>query len=161
MPGVEFLPGTRNLAPLTQQEINRATSTFLGLDSDVPFRYEAGQATRFRIVAAQGGEEEYAEIVFSDDLYPGHNIANPNASLSMRAAVAHEIAHYYRWRDKRELDGADMQHLDEALTSLDAAQAFAGELSDNELQQLIADAMERLRLHIQQLGEPEPPAAAA
>lgn len=154
MPGIEFLPGTRNVAPLNQQEINRATSTFLGLDPEVPFRYEAGQATRFRVVPAHDGEDEYAEIVFSDDLYPGQNVANPNASLSMRAAVAHEIAHFYRWRDKRELNGAQLDHLDEALTSLDAAQAFAGELSDSELQQLIADAMERLRLHIQQLAQP-------
>src|SRR5437899_4677810 len=133
MAGVEFLPGTRNFAPLTQQEINRATSTFLGLDPEVPFRYEPAQATRFRVVEAHDGQEEYAEIVFSDDLYPGRNIANPNASLSMRAAVAHEIAHFYRWRDKRELDGAGLGYLDEALTSLDAAQAFAGELTDNEL----------------------------
>jgi hypothetical protein len=150
---VEFLPGTRNVAPLSQQEITRATSTFLGLDPEVPFRYEAGQATSFRVVAAHADQEEYAEIVFSDDLYPGQNIANPNASLSMRAAVAHEIAHFYRWRDKRELDGSDLKHLDEGLTSLDAAQAFAARLSTNEVQQLIADAMERLRLHIQQLAE--------
>ena len=33
------------------------------------------------------------------------------------------------------------------------------ELNDNELQQLIADAMERLRLHIQQLARPQIAAA--
>ena len=71
----------------------------------------------------------------------------------MRAAVAHEIAHFYRWRDKRELESGPLTHLDEALTSLEAALAFGNKLSDLEKQQLISDATERLRLHLQQLNE--------
>ena len=150
---VEFLPGTRNVAPLTEHEVRRAAATFLAFDQDVPFRHEAGQPTSFRVIPATEEHEEYGEIVFGEDLYPGPNVANPNASLTMRAAVAHEIAHFYRWRDKRALAGDALTHLDEAFTSLDAAQAFAAKLSPNEVQGLIADAMERLRLHQQQLGE--------
>jgi hypothetical protein len=120
----------------------------MGLDKNVNFRYEAAATTRFRVNAAQDGDDEYGEIVFSDDLYQGRNIANANSALSMPAAAAHELSHYYRWRDKRELDGAELRHLDEALTSLEAAQVFAASLTPTEVLQLIADAAERLRLHI-------------
>jgi hypothetical protein len=148
------LPGNRNVIRLTPQEVDRATRTFLSLeDEEIIFRYVANSQTRFRVVPAEGDQEEYSEIIFSEDLYPGRNIANPNAQVSMKAAIAHELAHYHRWRDKRELEGEDFKHLDEALTSLEAATRYAADLNDTEIQQLLADATERLRLHQQLLEE--------
>ncbi len=138
----------RNLAPLSRGEIDRASATFIAFDNSVNARYETATPTRFVVVPEQGGEPEYGEVVFSEDLYPGNNIAHANAALSMRAAAAHELAHYYRWLDKRELHGADKRNLDEALTSLEAAQRFAKKLNETEILELVADAAERLRLHL-------------
>ena len=134
---------------MSEAEIRRASTTFLGLDKTVNVRYEAGSTTRFRVVADEQTGEEYGEVVFSEDLFPGRNLTNPNSTLSMPAAAAHELTHHYRWRDKRELDGAALRHLDEAMTSLEAAQMFSKQLTDIEVLQLIGDAAERLRLHVQ------------
>lgn len=142
----------RNQAPLSRGEIDRATATFLAFDDKVSARYEAGARTRFVVVPEQDGEPEYGEVVFSEDLYPGNNIAHANAALSMRAAAAHELSHFYRWLDKRELDGAAKRNLDEALTSLEAAQRFAKKLTETEILELVADAAERLRLHLADLA---------
>ena len=81
------------------------------------------------------------------DIYPGASVLDPNSALSMKAAVAHEISHFHRWKDRTELDRGVHRDLDEGLTSLDAALRFAGQLSPHEIQQLIRDAMQRLQLH--------------
>jgi uncharacterized protein YjaZ len=141
------LLGGRNLAPLTDRQISRAVTTILAFDNTVAYRYEAQSQTRFVVKTEE--EEEYGEVIFSEDLYPGTNIANANAALSMPAAVAHELTHHHRWRNMRELDGEGLRNLDEALTSLEAAQLYSKQLSDREIQELIADACERLRLHLQ------------
>lgn len=140
----------RNLAPLDDAQKRRAYNTFTGFDNTIAVRFEENSSTRFHVFPPGDGQDEYGEIVFSSDLYQGNNVANANSTLSMPAACAHELAHYYRWRDMRELNGAHLRHLDEALTSLEAAQRFGAQLSPAEVQQLIADAAERLRLHIQE-----------
>src|SRR5262245_25408782 len=143
------LLGGRNQVPLEPAAIGRVIDVCLALDHTVNVRYETNSLTRFRVVPAADGEPEYGEVVFSEDIYPGTNLANPNAALSMRAAAAHELTHYQRWHDMRSLDGEQLRHLDEAETSLEAAQRFGAKLNDIEVIQLIADALERLRLHRQ------------
>jgi hypothetical protein len=65
----------------------------------------------------------------------------------MKAAVAHEISHFHRWKDRTELPLGVHRDLDEALASIDAALRFSGQLSSHEIQQLIRDAMQRLQMH--------------
>lgn len=62
----------------------------------------------------------------------------------MKAAAAHELSHYHRWRDTTELP---VGYLDEALTSLDAALRYSRALSSHEVQQLIRDPIKRISLH--------------
>lgn len=140
----------RNNTPLDDREKKRAANVFLGLDAKVSARYEEGTKTRFVTGVDEAGEE-YGEIVFSADIYPGTNLANPNASLSLDGAAAHELAHFYRWVNKSELPHGELVHIDEAMTSLEAALRFAGKLSHADVQGLISDALHRLRLHVAQL----------
>lgn len=145
----------RNLTVLTDREQRRAANIFLGLDRNVNARYEEGARTRFVTTVDEVGEE-YGEIVFSADIYPGGNLVNPNASLSLDGAAAHELAHYYRWLNKSELPHGQLTHIDEAMTSLEAALRFSGALSPNDIQGLISDALHRLRLHLEELPQPHP-----
>jgi hypothetical protein len=139
------LPAGRNQAPLSEDEVRRVTNTILGLDSTIPFRHGPGQRTRCRVF--QEEDHEACEVVFGPDIYPGPGIATANSSLTMRAAVAHELCHYHRWYDKTELIGDKLEHLDEALTSLDAIRRYGSKLDDYEIVQLVGDAIERLALH--------------
>lgn len=138
----------RNAAPLNDREQRRAANVFLGLDPAVNARYEAGARTRFQVSVDDSGEE-FGEVVFSADIYPGGNLINPNASLSLDGAAAHELAHYYRWVNKSELPHGELTHIDEAMTSLEAALRFGAKLSANDIQGLISDALHRLRLHLE------------
>lgn len=141
----------RNLTPLSEREQRRAVNVFLGLDNGVNARYEGGGRTRFVTTIDEVGEE-FGEIIFSADIYPGGNLINPNASLSLDGAAAHELAHYYRWLNKSELPHGHSTHVDEAMTSLEAALRFSAKLSDNDIQGLISDALHRLRLHVEELA---------
>ncbi len=134
----------RNAIPLDEREIRRALNTFLGLDGNAPVRHEPEARTRFRVVV----EEDLSEIVFGPDLYPGAGVADPNASLSMQAAAAHELCHFYRWRDKTEILEEQLCNIDEALTSLEAVIRFQKQLSDHEVRQLVADAIQRLQIFV-------------
>jgi hypothetical protein len=140
----------RNPAPLTEREQRRAANVFLGLDRSVNARYEEGARTRFLVGVDESGDE-FGEIIFSADIYPGPNLINPNASLSLEGAAAHELSHYYRWSNKSELPHGHLTHLDEAMTSLEAALRFPQSLSANDIQGLISDALHRLRLHVDEL----------
>jgi hypothetical protein len=144
----------RNLTPLTDREQRRAANVFLGLDSGISARYEERARTRF-VTGIDDVGEEFGEIVFSADIYPGGNLVNPNASLSLDGAAAHELSHYYRWVNKSELPHGQLTHIDEAMTSLEAALRFSGKLSPNDIQGLISDALHRLRLYVEELN-PEP-----
>ena len=142
----ESLLAGRNTQPLSSDEVRRATNTFLGLDPSAPIRHEATSRTRFRVSNEES--ETVAEIVFGPDIYPGTSVIDPNSSLSMQAAAAHELCHYYRWRDKTELEDEQLMHVDEALTSLEAALRFP-KLGEHDIRQLVSDAIQRLQLYVQ------------
>lgn len=145
----------RNVAPLTEREQRRAVNVFLGLDSGVNARYEVGTQTRFTTGIDEAGEE-FGEIVFSSDIFPGSNLINPNASLSLDGAAAHELAHYYRWVNKSELPDGELTHIDEAMTSLEAALRFSAKLSQADIQGLISDSLHRLRIYVAELVRQQP-----
>lgn len=138
----------RNQAPLSAEDIRRAINTFLGLDQTVNVRYDESGRTVFRLAYEESGEE-YGEIVIGPDIYPGRSVVDPNSALGLQAAAAHELTHYYRWRDKTELPDRSMEHLDEALTSLQAILRYGRQLTEQDISQLVSDAMQRLQLYIQ------------
>jgi hypothetical protein len=143
----------RNNAPLTDIEVRRATNTFYGFDKTVPVRFDPDSISCFHIAEGEI-EGEYGEIVIGPDIYPGAGIIDPNSTLSLNAAAAHEIAHYHRWLDKRELPHGVLTFLDEALTSLEAILRFhVIGLNDTDVKQLISDAHHRIRLYINSLDE--------
>ena len=141
----------RNIAPLSDQEIQRVSNTFLGMDNKVNVKYEAGSSTRF-VVSLDSAGQEFGEIVFSNDIYPGQSITNPNAALSLKGAVAHELTHLYRWQDKTELPHGVKTDIDEAMTSLEAALRYSHSLNITDVQGLISDSLHRLRLFLSKEG---------
>ena len=143
----ESLLAGRNQQPLSEKDILRAVNTFLGLDPKSPMRFYEGERTRFRVQVL--GDEEVPEIVFGPDIYPGRGVVDPNSSLSMAAAVAHEITHWQRWLDRTELVHDDLLEIDEALTSLEAALRFHAKLNEHDVRQLIAGAIQRLQMFAQ------------
>jgi hypothetical protein len=142
----------RSNRPLTEQDLRQVVNTFLGLDKEAPVRHGPGELTRCRVYEEDG--EVICEIVFGPDIFPGKNVADPNSSLSMRAAAAHEITHFHRWKDKTELDGQQLMHIDEALTSLGAVQRFYEHLNDTEIYQLVSDAILRLQTFARGFDDP-------
>lgn len=139
--------GGRRTRPLSDTDVRAVTATFLGLDSSIrTVRHDPEGRTVFRVVPPEQSEtgEEFGEIVFGPDIYPGPGLANPNTILSMQAAAAHELAHYHRWLNKTQLDGTDRIDLDEALTSLEAVMRYEHTLSRVDVRELVADAHFRL-----------------
>lgn len=137
----------RNKAPLTQDEIRRAINTFLGLDRNVNVRYEDTAVTAFRVGVDKDGSH-FGEVIFGPDIYPGSSIVDPNSALSLDGAAAHELTHYHRWKDKAALSLDTLEHVDEALTSLQAIMRYFGSLSDSDVRQLVSDAIQRLQLFV-------------
>lgn len=137
----------RNVAPLTDSEIRRVVNTFMGLERNVPFRHGEGERTRCRVYIEDG--DTLCEVVFGADIFPGTSVVDPNSSLSMQAAAAHELTHYHRWLNKTELDGENLVEIDEALTSLEAVLRYSSSLNETEVKQLVADAIQRLQLFAQ------------
>jgi hypothetical protein len=113
-------------------------------------RYEEAARTVFRVEHSESGEE-YGEIVFGPDIYPGRSVVDPDSALGLQAAAAHELTHYHRWRDKTELPDRSMEHLDEALTSLQAILRYDRQLSDHDVRHLVSDAIQRFQLYVQGL----------
>lgn len=148
----ESLLAGRNAQPLDDQGVRRAYNTFLGLDSKAPVRHEPGARTCFRVTLDEQGAE-VTEIVFGSDIYPGIGVVDPNSSLSVQAAAAHELSHYYRWYDKTELSQEQLAEIDEALASLEAILRFQKQLSEHEIRQLVSDAIQRLQLYAQKNTE--------
>lgn len=140
----------RNIKPLSDDEVKRIFNIFLGLDDKVAVRYDSASSTGFQPFRDESGEL-YGEIIFGPDILPGTNIANPNASLSVTAAAAHELAHYYRWYNGYALAEDELPHLDEALTSLDAILRYGDKLTDIDIRGLAADAIHRISLFIQEI----------
>jgi hypothetical protein len=139
----------RNNAPLTPDEIRRATNTFLGLEDKVNAKYEAHSRTAFHISVDEKGMQ-FGEIVFGPDIYPGSSVVDPNSALSLDAAAAHELTHYHRWKDKTALSEEILEHVDEALTSLLAVFRYDRQLNQNDVRQLVADAIQRLQLFVRE-----------
>lgn len=138
----------RNNAPLDELQVRRAFNTFMGMDLQVTreaVRFEPGSITGFR----PGAGEQAPEIVFGPDIYPGLNVINPNASLSMVAAVAHELTHFHRAEDLIHLPAGVLTHVDEALTSLQAILRYQGHLNPHDIRQLVEDAILRLQTFAQ------------
>lgn len=140
----------RNQAALSPDEVRRAINTFLGFDKNVNARYEQSARTAFRVRQEESGEQ-YGEIVFGPDIYPGPSVIDPNSALSLDAAAAHELTHYHRWKDKTALPKDSMEYLDEALTSLQAVMRYDRHLSEHDVRQLVCDAIQRLQLYIREL----------
>lgn len=157
MPNRESLLTGRNSRELSDHDVRRVFNTFLGLEPSLPVRYEAGSRTVFRVPAREPDSGD-CEVTFGEDIYPGSSVLDPNASLSMLAAAAHEVSHYCRWRDKTELLDDDLEEIDEALTSLEAILRFPRQLNDHDARQLVADAIQRLQIYVQrrQAACPEP-----
>lgn len=145
--GMTSLLAGRNRAPLSQDEVRRAINTFLGLDATVNARHDPDSPTGFRVSKGADGVA-YGEIAFGCDIYPGPGVADPNSALSLDAAAAHELTHFYRWKDKRALSEADLGHVDEALTSLEAISRYGWRLNDTDVRQLVSDAIQRLQLFV-------------
>jgi hypothetical protein len=141
----------RSSVALTEEVVKSVTRTFVGLDNSVPFEHDPQKPTRFVVNFDQVEKMDIGRVYFGSDIYPGTGVADPNSALSMKAAVAHEISHYHRWQDQTELPLASYRHLDEAMTSLDAALRFAKDLSAHEVQQLMRDALQRLGMHYGEL----------
>jgi hypothetical protein len=142
----------RNKAPLTSAEIRRASNVFLGFDSKVNARYDEGSRTVFRVSFDEAGTE-FGEIVFGPDIYPGSSVVDPNSALSLDAAAAHELTHYHRWRDKTAIHEEHLRNVDEALTSLQAISRYGQQLNQTDVRLLVADAMQRLQLYVQEVVE--------
>jgi predicted SprT family Zn-dependent metalloprotease len=136
----------RNQVPLSVDEVRRASNTFLGLDKNVNARYEENASTGFWVRQEESGVQ-YGEIVFGPDIYPGRSVVDPNSALSLDAAAAHELTHYHRWKDKTALPKDSTEHLDDALTSLQAILRYERHLSESDVRQLISDALQRLQLY--------------
>lgn len=151
----------RNVAQLDEREIFRAIQVFITLDDSVNARHEPNSWTRFQINLDPITNQQFGEVVFSADLFPGQNVANPNAMLSLRGAAAHELAHYYRWESKTELPHGEMVHLDEAMTSLEAALRYSAGLGPVDISGLISDALHRLRLFVSETNAAKAMAADA
>jgi len=149
----------RHSVPLSEGEAERASNTFLALDDKVNVRHEPGARTVFRVVEIEG--RECGEIVFGSDIYPGDNIVDPNAAVTLTGAAAHELTHYYRWQDKSALGDGELRHIDEALTSLEAICRYARQLNDTDVRTLVGDAIVRLKMfvHEQRKGDARPVAA--
>ncbi len=142
--------GGRRQAPLDEREIRRAANTFLGLDAEVIVRYEEGARTVFHVVREEA--EEYGEIVFGPDIYPGQCVVDVNSTLNLKAAAAHELTHFHRWINTRALDYTVMPLLDEALTSLEAVLRYERHLSEQDIRELVSDALQRLHLFATELA---------
>ncbi len=141
---ITSLPPGRRSDLLEKKDVERVINTFLSLDNTVNVVYDDTKHTNFHTI--KEGEQDIPEIVFGPDVYPAANAINPNQSLLMQAAAAHEICHYHRWKDKTEINDMEHVELDEAFTSLDAFLRFP-QLSDHERRQLVADAMQRLAMY--------------
>ena len=131
----------RNNVPLSDRQQKQVLSLFFGMDAAANVRYEAASRTVFREI--NDHDELNHEIVFGPDIFPGLAVADPNASLGVKCAVAHELAH----------NEPELEEIDEALTSLSAILRFHNDLSTHEIRQLVSDATQRLQMHVQRRRE--------
>lgn len=147
LPARRSLLAGRNTAPLSADQQVRVSNTFLGMEERVNTYYDEQALTAFRVVVPDYGEQ-YGEIVFGPDIYPGTGVLDPNSALSIDAAAAHELTHYHRWRNMTALQEPALEHVDEAQTSLEAILRYDDHLTGNDVRQLVRDALQRLQLYV-------------
>lgn len=132
--------GERNYIGLTEDQIERCVETWRFLCGRTERELDASEAAR------HGSRTRYDEtrraVILGADAYPGRG-QSANARLSMRACLAHELAHMLRAgrRFRRPLTVPDM-YLDEAETSIYASFLKNVRLRDRE--DLVEDARDRL-----------------
>lgn len=147
---IRSLLAGRNARPLTERQVRQVTSILVGMEPQrVAYEYQSDGFTAFRVQVEEGGEV-FGEIVIGPDIYPGSSMVDANSMLGPKAAIAHELTHYHRWVDGIELPLDDKRHLDEALTSLQAIGRYASHLSEVEVRQLVADAIQRIQLYLEE-----------
>jgi hypothetical protein len=135
----------RRAEALSDREQRNIVAAAYSIDRFVDFVYD-GQATRCRLYEVDG--EEFCNVAFGPDIYPGAGVLDPNSYLSVNAAIAHECSHVHRWRDQTEINDNDFGEVDEALTSLEAISRYHDGLSPVERRQLVSDAIQRLKLYV-------------
>lgn len=145
----------RNVRPLTDSQIRQVAAIIVALEPNVAFDYRQEAKTSFHV--REEGGEEYGEIVIGPDIYPGYSSVDPNSLLGVQAAVAHELTHYRRRLDAIELPHGVKQHLDEALTSLEAIVKYERHLTEIDVRQLVSDAIQRIYLYLREELPPEDP----
>lgn len=143
-PDRDSLLAGRRREPLEDDEVRKVSNIVRGLDATVDAIHTPGKATCFRVLRDVTTGENYGQIAFGPDVYPGKGV-DANSSLSMKAAIAHELCHYYRNADKRELQDDELIEIDEAMTSLEAALRFPKDITDHDMRTLVGDALTRLR----------------
>lgn len=154
------LQAGRNTGFLEQREIDRIITLFYNLDRTANVRYDEASRTAFRPI--QGADGINHEIVFGPDIFPGPAIADPNACLSARSAAAHELSHKARHDNLTEINELELEDIDEAMTSLTAVLQFQGDLSNQEIRELVSDAIQRLMMYVRGYRDAQPqPAGGA
>ncbi len=143
--GQSSLLNGRNAEPLSDVRVQTVSAAFHWFDRTANVKHDGGR-TRFRPIA--GDPVVNHEILFGPDIYPGANIGNPNSCLSMRAAVVHELTHKVRHDNGFEVNEPELEHIDEALTSLSAILQFQRKLEDFEILELVSDAVQRLQEYV-------------
>jgi hypothetical protein len=132
--------GERNYIGLTKDQIQRCVETWDFLCGPVELELDASEAAR------HGSRTRYDEtrraVILGADAYPGRG-QSANARLSMRACLAHELAHMLRAERgfERPLTLPDV-HLDEAETSIYAS--FLDNMWPRDREDLVEDARDRL-----------------
>ena len=119
------------------------SSQFLGLDQEIPARYDEHCRSHFEVVEEAGSK--VGVVFFGPDIYPGRgDTLDPNSTLPMKAAVAHEATHFHRWRDGHQFNEPGLEFLDEAQTSAESVVRWNRALSDHEMTELVRDASHRI-----------------
>jgi len=151
MRGLPSLLAGRNTAALTERQVKSIVEFAYGLDRSANVRHNPEGRTVFRVYEDEGDEK--CEIVFGPDILPGNSTADPNSILSWKCAVAHELSHKSRYENATELNETELEHLDEALTSLGAISRFSNQLDEFDYLQLAADAVQRIQLFVAEYRE--------
>lgn len=137
------LPPGRSVAPLSNQQQMTVSSQFLSLDQEIPARYDEQCRSHFEVIEEEG--QKVGVVFFGPDIYPGRgDTLDPNSTLPMPAAVAHEATHFHRWQDGHQFNEAGLEFLDEAQTSAESIVRWNRRLRDHEMTELVRDVSYRI-----------------
>lgn len=137
------LPPGRSATPLTNPQQMTVSSLFLNLDQAIPARYDEQCRSHFEVVEEDGSK--VGVVFFGPDIYPGRgDTLDPNSTLPLGAAVAHEATHFHRWQDGHQFNEAGLEFLDEAQTSAESIVRWNRKLSDHDMTELVRDVSYRI-----------------